>query len=227
MRPLLSFHPSPFLTRIPLRTASILPGEGAETGPHVLLFRKFDAPRIATSVADAAGLEEWISSLSLPLVARLDQEPKNRAILQRVFEFKAPKFVGFTPMDGSEGPFVAAVEAAAAAHPALKFLVGDSATNEGALNFFGLKAADMPAAVIHDNVGADKKYTKTGVTASDLEAFISEFEAGSLAATVKSEEIPAENSGPVTVLVGKTFESVVQPGKTILLEFYAPVRARG
>ena len=41
--------------------------------------------------------------------------------------------------------------------------------------------------------------------------------------TLKSEEIPATQEGPVYVLVGKSFDEIVMdPTKDVLVEFYAP-----
>jgi len=202
--------------------AALVEGGEATAGDHVLLFRSFDEPKLTSAAASAEELTAFIMAHSLPLLTKLDQEPANRAILQRVFEFQAPKAVAFVAYDGQEEPFVTAVSAAAKKHAGIKFLIGDPTTNEGALNYFGLKPADMPAIVIHDNVGADKKYTKPLVAPGEIEAWLAAFEAGELSATVKSEEVPEENDGPVTTLVGKNFEAIVQPGKTILLEFYAP-----
>jgi len=46
---------------------------------------------------------------------------------------------------------------------------------------------------------------------------------GKLSATVKTQEPPADNSGPVKVVVGKTFDSIVlDDSKDVLVEFYAP-----
>ena len=196
--------------------------EGADSSAHVIVFRKFDEPKLTTTADSAEALEEFITAHSLPRLTTLDQDPANRAILQRVFEFKAPKAVAFVVKDGDEAEFTAAVAAAAAAHPTLKFLIGDPTTNEGALNYFGLKLSDMPAIVIHDNVGADKKYILPHAAPAAIDGWLADFEAGKLAAVVKSEDVPADNTAPVTVLVGKNFEAIVQPGKTILLEFYAP-----
>jgi len=56
-----------------------------------------------------------------------------------------------------------------------------------------------------------------------LAAHISGYLDGSLAPTVKSEEIPAENNGPVKVVVGKSFDSIVlDDSKDVFVEFYAP-----
>ena len=51
---------------------------------------------------------------------------------------------------------------------------------------------------------------------------IAQYFAGTAKPTFKSEEIPASNDGPVTVVVGKNFDDVVLSGKNVLLEIYAP-----
>jgi len=44
-----------------------------------------------------------------------------------------------------------------------------------------------------------------------------------MAHTKKSEPIPENNDGPVTTIVGKTFESIVNDkSKDVFVEFYAP-----
>lgn len=47
--------------------------------------------------------------------------------------------------------------------------------------------------------------------------------AGKLKPVVKSQPVPKNNKGPVKVVVGKTFDSIVMdPKKDVLIEFYAP-----
>jgi len=56
-----------------------------------------------------------------------------------------------------------------------------------------------------------------------LKAFVAGARDGTYDSFVKSEPIPENNDGPVTVLVGKNFDSIVQAeGKDVLVEFYAP-----
>lgn len=57
----------------------------------------------------------------------------------------------------------------------------------------------------------------------NLQAFLKDLEAGNLEPYLKSEPIPTDNSGPVTVAVAKNFEDVItNNGKDTLIEFYAP-----
>jgi hypothetical protein len=52
-------------------------------------------------------------------------------------------------------------------------------------------------------------------------------QAGKLEKTVKSEEPPEKNDGPVVILTAKTFNDIVfgKP-RNVLIEFYAPWYAR-
>lgn len=56
-----------------------------------------------------------------------------------------------------------------------------------------------------------------------LSTFVSDYLEGKLTPTLKSAEPPADNSAPVKVVVGKTFEQIALDNtKDVLLEFYAP-----
>merc|ERR1712168_732636 len=57
----------------------------------------------------------------------------------------------------------------------------------------------------------------------NLESFVKEFKGGKLKPYIKSEPIPESNDGPVKVVVGETFDQIVNdPTKDVLIEFYAP-----
>jgi len=61
------------------------------------------------------------------------------------------------------------------------------------------------------------------VTEASLVNFVNDYNAGSLKPHMKSEQKPGTQLGPVFVLVGSTFESIVKdPTKDVLVEFYAP-----
>lgn len=56
-----------------------------------------------------------------------------------------------------------------------------------------------------------------------LREFVENFKEGNIKAQVKSQPAPKKNSGPVTVVVGKTFEDIVLDSKKdVLIELYAP-----
>ena len=47
-------------------------------------------------------------------------------------------------------------------------------------------------------------------------------QAGSLKPTVKSQDAPKSNTGPVKVVTADTFEEIVNSGNDVLIEFYSP-----
>jgi protein disulfide isomerase len=56
-----------------------------------------------------------------------------------------------------------------------------------------------------------------------VSSFIQRFKAGELSPDLKSEDPPEPNDGPVTMVVGRTFdEFVLDPDRDVLVQFYAP-----
>jgi protein disulfide-isomerase-like protein len=154
-------------------------------------------------------------------------DSKHKAALKHIHEAKVPRVFAFGAFDGdvpADAPILAAVEAAAVAHPELKFVVGDGALNPDTVAHFGLTIDDLPAAVVQDVTSGQKVYIQPRITQHDLDAFISDFQAGALVPKFKSEPMPNNNGVPVTVLVANNFEAVVgrraATGKTVLLKFY-------
>ena len=101
----------------------------------------------------------------------------------------------------------------------------DPAANKGALNFFGVSEDKLPAVLIHDGAN-DAKYNSGVIEVSGMKKFVDDFSAGKLEKTVKSEDPPADNSGPVTIATANTLKDIVDGGKNVLIEFYAPCAPR-
>jgi protein disulfide-isomerase A1 len=89
---------------------------------------------------------------------------------------------------------------------------------------FGLSGS-LPGIVVEDRE-ANKNYVfpeDQTVTAAALKAHFEAFLTGNLKATMKSQAEPADNNGPVKVIVGTNFEAIaLDEGKDVLVEFYAP-----
>lgn len=70
-----------------------------------------------------------------------------------------------------------------------------------------------------------KKYAKDPkeFDSDSLREFVMDFKKGKLTPVLKSQPVPRNNKGPVTVVVGKTFEEIVMnKNSDVLIEFYAP-----
>jgi len=100
--------------------------------------------------------------------------------------------------------------------------------NKRVLEFFGIANDQLPYFVLADMDGEGgqmKKYVFSGELSKDsVEAFISNFFAGGLKPTLKSEEpTPDDTAGDVVVVKGKSFHDlVINNSKDVFIEFYAP-----
>jgi len=209
--------------------AELLPGVASDAAaPAVYMYKMFDE-RVVPFEMDltVANLKLFVESRSLPLVAELDKKPESRNILRRLFKFRAPKVLSFVDYKNEvqRAEIKAALtEAAARGETEYKFVIGDATENEGAIKFFGVSPDMLPAVVLHDT-NADKKYVLQPAVPSEIGAWLDKFKAGSLEASIKSEEPPKNNLGSVKVVVAQTFEEIVtgNSGKAdVLLELYAP-----
>lgn len=93
------------------------------------------------------------------------------------------------------------------------------------LEFFGLTQENCPAVRLiqmGDSMAKFKPETEE-ITASSLSALVEGVESGAITRHLMSEDIPENNDGPVFTIVGKNFEETVNdPAKHVLVEFYAP-----
>lgn len=97
----------------------------------------------------------------------------------------------------------------------------DPKENPGAMDFFGAKNEEEPQVLVHvPNKG--EKYSSGPISTEKVIGWVEDFKAGKIEKTVKSEEIPETNDGPVKVVVGKSFNDIVLGGKNVMMEFYAP-----
>jgi len=111
-------------------------------------------------------------------------------------------------------------EAALENRDKILFTIADSSQYQNALEDIGMKGKDN--VLVIEN-GRQKYRFDQPFKVPNIKSFASEFLAGKLTPYVKSEPIPADNSGPVKVVVGSTFDQIVSdPKKDVLVEFYAP-----
>ncbi|XP_036418541.1 protein disulfide isomerase family A, member 8 [Colossoma macropomum] len=86
------------------------------------------------------------------------------------------------------------------------------------------EGSEVPFVTIRTRAGHKysmrEEFTRDG---KSLERFLEDYFAGRLKRYIKSEPVPANNNGPVKVVVADTFEEIVNdPEKDVLIEFYAP-----
>lgn len=93
---------------------------------------------------------------------------------------------------------------------------------------WGTSGNVLPTAIYVKNNNGSPSFTvwnedtETSFNLEALKKFVEAARDGTYEGYVKSEPIPESNDGPVTVVVAKTFESIVLGDKDVLVEFYAP-----
>jgi len=102
------------------------------------------------------------------------------------------------------------------------FVFIDSATFARQIDgMLGVTEDQLPK-LVKTQDGPGKFIMNESVTSSNIAAWIKKIEEGSIEAVLKSEEIPESNDGPIKTLVGKTFDSMMEKDKDILLMIHAP-----
>merc|ERR1712157_509745 len=135
-----------------------------------------------------------------------------------------PKMLAFVDFASKEDEMRRVLTEVAPKHKGtLNILIADFKDNERALEFFGIdKGSKTATAVIHSMADNKKYVQEVEGDFSKVATFLDGFAAGTLTPHVKSEEIPAKNDDPVYVLVAKEFETGMDSGKDVMVEFYAP-----
>ena len=111
-------------------------------------------------------------------------------------------------------------------------------THKGKINFatidakaFGAHAGNLnlevgkwPAFAIQDTVKNLKfPFTGSKLNHKHISKFVQDYVDGNIEPSIKSEPIPENQEGPVTVVVAKNYQDIVMDDtKDVLLEFYAP-----
>ena len=105
------------------------------------------------------------------------------------------------------------------------FVWVDSAKYIAQAKKVGLSGDIIPAFAV-DDIDNQKHYAydeTADLTEETITAFVQGVLDGEIEETVKSEPVPANNDGPVTVVVGSTLQALVEDTtKDVFIEFYAP-----
>lgn len=189
----------------------------------VIVYKDFDEPVTKYDGAlEEAELRAFIEKASTPRLISLDRSPRNKKALAKVFGDSAPKVLGAVPAGHSDlAAFREQLIAIKDAHDDLHVLYVDPAENSAAMSFFDLADADLPALLVHEPA-SNSKYVAKRVAADAAAAWVADYRAGKVPKHIKSAAPPADNDGPVTVVVASTLEEIAFSGKDVLIEFYAP-----
>ncbi|XP_009594447.1 protein disulfide-isomerase-like [Nicotiana tomentosiformis] len=206
--------------------AKLLPRGEPVDKPTLRLLKPFDEFFVDFEDFEVEAMEKLIAESSIPIVTYFDKDPENSIYVSKFFNgigAKAMLFVNFsTELDTFQSKYKdVAVLYKENGLKGLSFLLGDVEAGEGAFNYFGLKSEQAPLIIIMENDG--QKYLKAHVEPDALASWLKDYKDGKLKPYVKSQPIPEVNDEPVKVVVRDTLEKMVlNSGKNVLLEFYAP-----
>jgi len=190
--------------------------DAAVSAPAIVLFKEFDeGQNVFEGEFAKANIAEFVAANKLPSVI-----PFTMDAAAEIFQSKIGK-VAFLFTDEDNEDF-----AAIAKENKGKFVFSTCDSTQNRLtSFLGIEKSDFPIFYIIETGAQMKKFPllEGGADADLIRDHIEAFLNGQLKPHFKSEPVPENNDGPVTVVVGKNFEDVVMDEtKDVLLEVYAP-----
>lgn len=190
--------------------------------PGLILFKQFDEGKnvFDGKVSSDEEITTFIKTNSVPLMAELG--PENYG---SYMEAKLPLAYLFVASDEHRKTAGSEVETVAKDFKGKVNFVYIDATKFGSHGKNLNLNESWPAFAIQDTAG-NLKYPfdqSKSITTDNIREHVQGVVDGTVAPSVKSAPIPENNDGPVVVVVGDNFESVVHDKtKDVLVEFYAP-----
>lgn len=195
----------------------------AENG-SVVLFKNFDDKRNNLSKGyTEEQFKSFVESKSTPLVMSFDEKTA-----QVIFGKNVPGLFLYYDKNAENASALLSVFSEVAAEVKGEIQAIKTGITQGLetrlAEYIGITASDLPTVRITDTRVDMKKYNLEGeITADNIRKFVKDWQSGALKQSLKSEEIPAEQTENVYVLVGKSFDSIVlDETKDVLVKFYAP-----
>ena len=195
-----------------------------KTIPCVVILRDFEEKQLIFSEPiEIEPLEKYLKDKRLPLVSEFNDES-----VSLIFQKAVKKGIILVIGPNTDAKIKEEYKKLATAKKSEKFIftVANAKDDWGSrlLKFFGLEEKDLPILEVLEVTGGDaKRYKHTGeFTEQKMITFLDDFESGKIPRFLKTEEIPAENPGPVYRVVGKNFKSeVIDNDADVLVKFYA------
>jgi protein disulfide-isomerase A1 len=205
-----------------LRKSTAIAIDTTVTDNKVVLHRTFDEPTVDLTAETVTGavLTKFVNDNSLPVIGEIG--PHN---YKKYVDRNVPLVWIF--VDYEDAAQVQAVEDIKAVakqfQDKLAFAKLDGKKWAQHAKSFGIENS-TPGIVIEDRTSKKKfAYKQSAITVADFKAFLEGFVAKTLEPIFKSEPIPTDNNGPLTVVVGKSYDDVViNSDKDVFVKFYAP-----
>lgn len=190
-----------------------------------VLQSKFDPDRhLYRGSEDAASIEDFIYDKSVPLVGHMTPDTRPR-FERKQSRLGVPLVVAYFDADYVKNPkgtnyYRNRIAKVAKDFDKVLFAIANREEFKDDQDRFD--AVGVPFFVAAEHRG-HKYVWKGDFSPEALESWVRQLLANSLEPTIKSQPVPETQSDDVTVVVGKTFDSVVlNNDNDVLIEFYAP-----
>lgn len=196
---------------------------GVKKSSTVILFKQFDEKKNILEPENFDTIDDFVSKNSVPLIDEIGPENFKRYVDSALP--LAYLFVDLT-VEGQRDQNVALIESVAkSSRGKVNFVYIDWAKYAKHSERLGLSGKVVPSLAIED-IKTQKHFAfdeQVTLTTEGIQKWVDSFLEGTLQPTIKSEEIPETNDGPVKVVVAKSYDQIVNdPTKDVLVEFYAP-----
>lgn len=179
---------------------------GVSQVPALVVFRKFDQSPITFSGNwDVQTAVDWLTSSSVPTLIDFSEE-----YIEPIFGQKNSAIFLFRGKNDESSDFAKTFEKAANdLKGSILFIVSgvSDGIQQRLAEFIGIDESQTPAIRILKPSDNMKKFNYAGdvksITVQSLKSFIDDFNSGKIQASLKSADIPEDNSQPVKVIVGK------------------------
>ncbi|KAF1807990.1 prolyl 4-hydroxylase, beta polypeptide [Eremomyces bilateralis CBS 781.70] len=201
--------------------ASVAKAEGVKH-PAIVLYKSFDEGKNTFEEKfDKEKIEKFTTSSATPLVGEVGPETYAGYIAADL-----PLAYIFAETPEEREQLATELKSVAEKHKgAVNFATIDAKAFGQHAGNLNLEIGTWPAFAIQD-VHNNKKFPydqSKKITAKEIGKFVGDFIAGEVAPSIKSEPIPENQDGPVTVVVAHNYNDIVlDDEKDVLIEFYAP-----
>jgi len=193
--------------------------------PGAVFFRKFEETTVVyTGEPTKDALLTFVKPLMVPTVFEFSEEQ-----VEPIFGQQQPLIVLFRTGKDTDAAFMKTFEDAAKANKGkMLFSYSDisSGIQEKLAEFMGVKSESLPilkAILPADMKKFDCETKPADLTVDIISKFVTDVLGGTIKPSLKSDPIPENNDGPVTVVVGEEFEKIVMDKtKDVLVKYYAP-----
>jgi len=201
--------------------AALAKAEGVEL-PAIVLYKQFDEGKnIFSSKFEKEAIEEFAKTASIPLVGEVGPETYSGYM-----EAKIPLAYIFAETPEERAEYATLLKPVAEKHKGkVSFATIDAKQYGAHAGNLNLKTDVFPAFAIQETVKNSKfPYDQEKkITLDEIHDFVQKFVDGKIEPSVKSEEIPETQEGPVQIVVAKNYDDIVlNDAKDVLIEYYAP-----